>query len=231
MSKSNSVNYFLKLLELVNPNSADVDNNSYSCIGSSYHYSSKPLISQLSAILKGKIMADMSISANCSNALGCVFEGNDLFTKHLSRTGIVPEIVRIEDNIQKIFDDNAPIGEKINSKIAKKIAPDYKKEQEEIGKLISSQETFELKGGGSLVVGANYNAANIYKWKKEETGYAVISLEAHLNPQTVIPENITETYLAELACNSLPDNFTISVEGVGDIQKNGDRLDVFIRKI
>ncbi len=231
MSNNNNANYFLKLLELVNPNTVNVNGSNYICVGSSYAYHSKPSISPLSAILKGKIMMGTSISAKCKNGLGCSFDGDDLLTKYLSRAGVVPEIVEIEDKIQKIFDDNTPKEKTIDIEVAKKIAPDYKKEQEKIRNIVSSQTGFEFEGGGNLKIDVKYDAANIYGWKRENFGFAAVSLTAHLNPETVIPENITESSLAEFACNSPPDDFDISVEGFGDIQKNEDKFNIFLKKI
>ncbi len=231
MSNGNNVNYFLKLLELVNPNTVNVDGSDYICVGSRYAYRSEPPISPLSAILKGKIMADTSISTKCRNELGCSFGGDDLLTKYLSRIGVVPEIVEIENKIQKIFDDNVPEGKKIDVKVVKKIALDYKNGQGRIENIVSSQAVFEFEGSGNLEVGINYEAANVYNWKKEKFGSAVMSLSAHITPQTVILGDIAESSLADFVCNGPPDNFEIIVDGVGSMEKRGDNFNIFLKKI
>ena len=228
---NNNANYFLKLLELVSPDSADSNGSNYLCVGSSSTYRSKPLISPLSAILKEEIMTDISISAKCRNMLGCSFDGDDLLIKYLGRTGVVPEIVEIENKIQKILDDNMLSKEKIDIEVVMKIAPEYKKEQEKIGNIVSSQASFELEDGGNLKVETKYKAANIHFYKKEDFGFVDTSLTAHLKSKTVIPEYITGQSLVEFACNNTPDDFDISVEDFGSMQKSGDNFNIFLKKI
>ncbi|MFZ3077777.1 MAG: hypothetical protein WA139_04935 [Candidatus Aenigmatarchaeota archaeon] len=230
MSNNTNANYFLELLKLAAPNTVSVDGSDYSCVGSSYYYSTQPQVSTLSAILKGKVLANVGITAKYKSVIGIPMKEEEPATEYLNDIKIMPKIAEAGNKIQKLFDDNVPKETKFNPEIANKIIQDYKAAQGEIKDAISNIKDIELKGAGSLKVRTGYSPANIYVWNLKELGCFDVSFEGDLKPKSTITENTLKYPIIKLACNSAPDNFTVSVEGVGSIEKNGDNFDIFLEK-
>lgn len=231
MSNNNNSNYFLELLELVNPNSVTVDDNNYSCVGSGYYYSSQPQVFPLSAILKGKVLANAGITAKYRNVIGIPMKEGEPTTEYLNDIEVTPKIAEVGNKIQKLFDDNIPKEKKLNPEIANKIIQDYKTAQGEISDMISSLKNIELKGTGALKVSTVYSPVNIYGWDLKKIGYFDASLDGDLKPKATITESVLKYPIVKFVCNSVPDNFAVSVKGVGSIEKSGDNFNIFLKKI